>query len=291
MIDESTCGIGFAWTIPMHFEISIIAIVSFFALVIKLFLTLHFRWSIVESNWDCIVSVWSTGFWFRKQRRKPPEKRFAIPIYQARATQVDCGSVCGNQLIVVSLYIYISNQHSSSATYHSPRISANKGDEMRIISSKGDDVSFHFLCSNSNIHRRYLSIRTRRGHLNSSWRKPLIWSKQVKGSFISMTTDTFALTLNISKQRRGDKKHLKRERRFEMQSNLLAIQNVYGLHAPSIQIGRHSITTATQSQKHSYHYLQGQMRETDWRSTSGHLPHCYLFTERRKIRSALSPAA
>ena len=103
-----------------------------------------------------------------------------------------------------------------------------------------------------------------------------------------MATDTFALTWNIGKQGRGDKKHLERERRFEMQSNI-TYHSKYGPFAQfnSIRTSRH-LDGHTNTET-SFYYLHGQTRETDWRPTSGHLPHYYVFTGRSHIPSVLSP--
>ena len=73
-----------------------------------------------------------------------------------------------------------------------------------------------------------------------------------------------------------------------MQSNI-TYHSKYGPFAPkgTIQINPDIATSRrTQTRKYPYHYLQGQMRETDWTPTSGHLQlYCsmyYLFIERRQ---------
>ena len=86
MTNESFFGLGFVWTVAENFGITIFAIISFFAMAIKLSFTFSFcelivecfaflsRRLIVESHWDCIAFGRPVKFWFRKCRRKPPDK-------------------------------------------------------------------------------------------------------------------------------------------------------------------------------------------------------------------------
>ena len=82
MTNGSCFGFGSVGTVAENFEI----VILFLAPVIYLFLTflfhglivefiiLPFRGLIVVSYWDCIIFGWSIRFWFRKRRRKPPDK-------------------------------------------------------------------------------------------------------------------------------------------------------------------------------------------------------------------------
>ena len=76
-----------------------------------------------------------------------------------------------------------------------------------------------------------------------------------------MAIDTFALTWNIVKRGRGDKKYLKRGRRFEMQSNI-TYQSKYGpfTHKRTIQFnsGSRDISMVTQIRKDPYIICMGK---------------------------------
>ena len=80
-----------------------------------------------------------------------------------------------------------------------------------------------------------------------------IWiTDQIKQNtvFVSMATDTFELTWNISKQGRGDKKNLKQARQFEMQSNI-TYHSTYGpfAHERTIQFNS-DVATSWRPHKH-----------------------------------------
>ena len=104
-----------------------------------------------------------------------------------------------------------------------------------------------------------------------------------------MATDTFALTWNTGKRGRGDKKHLKRGRRFEMQSNI-TYHSKYGpfAHERTIQFNS-DVATSQRPHKHgSILLLFAWANEGDgWTPTSDHLPCYYVFTHQDQIRNRI----
>ena len=74
MFNKTLFGIGLIGTDTKKFEIAILTIVSFFELVIDLILLFPFRGLIVELLLDCNIFGLPVKFWFRKRRKKPPDK-------------------------------------------------------------------------------------------------------------------------------------------------------------------------------------------------------------------------
>ena len=75
MFNETLFGIGFIGAVAEKFEIAIVAIVSLLTLATNLIFTFLFRGLIVELTFlDCITFGRPVKFWFRKSRRKPPDK-------------------------------------------------------------------------------------------------------------------------------------------------------------------------------------------------------------------------
>ena len=99
-----------------------------------------------------------------------------------------------------------------------------------------------------------------------------------------MATDTFALTWDIVKRGRGDKKHLKWGRRFEMQSNMTYHSKYWPFaHEHTIQFNS-DVSTATQTRKDPFIICTGK-RGRRVEDQHRHLPHCYLFMGRSQIPS------
>ena len=134
------------------------------------------------------------------------------------------------------------------------------------------------------------SIRTRRDHLNASWlrsqyliktskRTLFRWQQthscspgisanegeemrstfhfQIRTHHLQSFLRFKQFTWNISKRGREDKTHLKRGRRFEMQSNN-TYHSKYGPFARELQFGRRDISTATQTRKHHFIICMGK---------------------------------
>ena len=57
----------------------------------------------------------------------------------------------------------------------------------------------------------------------------------------------------------------------------------------SIQSGTSRHLDGHTNTETSFYYLHEQTKETDWKPSSGHLPHQHVFTGRSKISSVLSP--